>query len=113
VIGTPENQHAYILAFANALAVRDDGPRIRQRLADAFVLHREDLWPAGEPAATPEWIDGHVDVILATIERLYAVVVTGEHPGAQEFLDRMAWLPVLLNEVKRGEVDYSRHLKMQ
>jgi hypothetical protein len=84
--------------------VRPDGDRIRQRLADAFVLHREDTWPQGEPAATPEWIDGHVDIILATIERLYAVAVKGEHPGAAEFLDRLSWLPPLLAKLGQGQL---------
>jgi hypothetical protein len=32
--------------------------------------------------------------VLATLERLYAVAIEG-HPGSDEFLDRMAWLPAL------------------
>ena len=38
------------------------------RLGTAFIEHVGDLWPEGEPAATPEWIRGHVDDILAGLE---------------------------------------------
>ena len=34
--------------------------------------------------------------ILATLERLYAAVAAGEHPGADAFPYRMRWLPRLL-----------------
>ena len=39
------------------------------RLAAAFVEHRADLWllPGG---GSSEWIEGHVDEVLAVVERL-------------------------------------------
>ena len=40
----------------------------------------------------------NVDAILATVERLYAMA-TDDQPGAAEFLDRMAWLPALVDEI--------------
>jgi hypothetical protein len=74
---------------------------VRLRLGTAFIEHVDDLWPAGEPAATPEWIAANVDEMLATNERLYAVAVEVDDPGAIEFLDRMSWLPALLNDIER------------
>jgi len=35
----------------------------------------------------------NTDGILATIERLYAMALE-DHPGSDEFLGRMAWLPM-------------------
>ena len=67
-------------------------------LAQAFVEHVDDLWPAGEPCATPQWIAGNIDEVLAVIERLYRVGLEG-HPGSDGFLDRMAWLPALLESL--------------
>ena len=64
-------------------------------LAEAFAEHVDGLWPAGEPAATPDWIAANVDGVLATVERLYSVAIQG-FPGSDEFFDRMRWLPQLL-----------------
>jgi hypothetical protein len=99
----PEDAHAYISAFCDWLAVRPDGERVRQRLAEAFVEHRDELWPQGEASATPTWIADNIDGILGTIERLYSVAVETDTAGAQEFLDRMSWLPPLLVELHQWQ----------
>ena len=70
---TLENQHAAIAAFSVRLPLRPDADRVRHRLAEAFIEHIEDLWPAGDAAATPEWIAANVDGMIATLERLYAL----------------------------------------
>ena len=93
---TPQGQHAIVVAFSVALPLRPDAERVRAILAAAFVDHASELWPAVDAEATPEWIREHVDSILATLERLYAAVAAGEHPGADAFPDRMRWLPPLL-----------------
>ncbi len=54
--------------LAAKLAARPDAERMRLRLGTAFIEHAGDLWPQGEPAATPEWIRAHVDDILAALE---------------------------------------------
>ena len=66
-------------------------------LADAFAEHVGHLWPQADPNATPQWIEGHVDEMLAIIEQLYAEAACG--PMACAFLDRMRWLPPLLPEL--------------
>jgi hypothetical protein len=72
---TPAAQHELIAAFSARLPLRPDVMQARAVLADAFVEHADNLWPAGEPAATAAWIAANVDSILATVERLYAVAV--------------------------------------
>jgi hypothetical protein len=99
---TPENQHATIAAFAAKLPLRRDAQCVRHRLAEAFAAHVEDLWPAGDAAATPEWIAANVDGMVATLERLYALAAEDEHPGVGTFLYRMSWLPTLLADIERG-----------
>jgi hypothetical protein len=102
---TPESQHTIVLAFRVGLPLRSDAERVRAILAAAFVDHAGELWPAGDDAATPEWIREHVDSILDTLEQLYAVVAAGEHPGADAFLYRMRWLPPLLVDLARPRLD--------
>jgi hypothetical protein len=98
---TPEEQHAAVAAFSAKLPLRPDAEHVRCSLAAAFAYHVDEIWPAGEPAATPAWIATHTDEILATIERLYAMA-TDDQPGADEFLDRLSWLPPLLVEIDRS-----------
>jgi hypothetical protein len=93
--------HAAIAQLSAALPLRPDGDTVRCILAEAFTAHIDDLWPNGHAEATPLWIIGHVDLILATVERLYAVALDKGHPGSAEFLDRMAWLPRLVREIER------------
>ena len=53
---TPESQHTIVAAFNVGLPIRHDAERVRAILAAAFVDHADELWPAGDDAATPEWI---------------------------------------------------------
>ena len=46
----------------------------------------------------------NVDAILATLDRLYAMAAK-DHPGAGEFLIRLAWLPPLLADLERPRLD--------
>jgi hypothetical protein len=78
---------------------------VRAILAAAFVDHADELWPAGDDAATPEWIRENVDSILASLERLYEVVVAGEHPDADAFLYRMRWLQPFLVDLAQPRLD--------
>jgi hypothetical protein len=55
--------------LAATLAQRPDADRVRLRLGTAFIEHAADLWPEGEPAATPEWIRAHAFDILAVLEK--------------------------------------------
>ena len=90
---------AIIARFRTSLMTRPDRDEVRVQLAAAFVEHVGDLWPAGRDAASPEWIAPNVDEVLVTIERLYAMAADDQRPGAGEFLDRMAWLPALLQRL--------------
>ena len=74
---------------------------MRGLLAEAFIAHTNDLWPAGRDQGSPEWIAPHADEVLATVGRLYAIASSGEHPGGDEFLERLAWLPKLIAEIDR------------
>ena len=98
---TPESQHAIVVAFSVALPLRPDAERVRAILAAAFVDHAGELWPAGDDAATPEWIRENIDSILASLEGFYAAVVAGKHPGSDAFPYRMRWLPPLLVDLAR------------
>jgi hypothetical protein len=102
---TPESQHAIVVAFSVGLPFRPDAERVRAILAAAFVDHADELWPAGDDAATPEWIRENVDSILASLERLYEVVVAGEHPDADAFLYRMRWLQPFLVDLAQPRLD--------
>jgi hypothetical protein len=53
-----------------------------------------DLIRLTAPAVTHEWSVANVDAILATLDQLYTVAAK-DHPGAGEFLIRLAWLPPL------------------
>jgi hypothetical protein len=96
--GIDPDAHERIARLSATLCLRPDAEHVRCSLAAAFAYHAADLWPAGEPAATPSWIATHTDEILATLERLYAMA-TDDQPGAAEFLDRMSWLPALVAEI--------------
>ena len=43
----------------------------------------------------------------ATLERLYAAAAETDTPGAAEFLDRMAWLPALVDEIAADDGDFA------
>ena len=57
-----------------------------------------DLIRLTTPAVTHEWSVANVDAILATLDRLYAVAAK-DHPGAGEFLIRLARLSPLLADL--------------
>ena len=94
-----ENDHA------TRLPTRADAERVRVILASAFADHAAELWPQGEPCATPQWLAANVDSVLAVVERLFAVAADSDNPGAGEFLDRLAWLPPLLADLNRPRLD--------
>lgn len=78
------------------MPARPDTERVRCLLAEAFVQHINALW---ERPGLARWIRANVDSLLATIERLYAMALGGDLPGSADFVDRMAWPPVLLVEI--------------
>jgi hypothetical protein len=90
-----ETDHVTIAAFCARLPVPADAERVRGVLASEFLIHADELWPAGERARRPR-IAAHTDEIMAVVERLYAVAADSDNPGADEFLDRLAWLAPLL-----------------
>jgi hypothetical protein len=98
---TPQAQHALVAAFSAGLVLRPDAEHVRCSLSAAFAYHAAELWPLGDPRATPSWIAMHTDEILATVERLYSVAMQG-FPGSDEYLERMAWLPELLASLDRS-----------
>jgi hypothetical protein len=86
----PPTERELISDFCTGLALRPDSDRVRALLARELYEHRDALWPHGAPpAATPQWVEGHVDEVLAVIERLYGEALC--EPVAHEFLDRMRW----------------------
>jgi hypothetical protein len=92
----PTTDHERIAKLSAALPLRPDAEHVRCSLAAAFAYHAADLWPAGEPAATPSWIATHTDEILATLERLYAMA-TDDQPGAASS-STACWLPLLVDQ---------------
>jgi len=75
-------------------------PQCRAILGRTSVEHRADLWPNGEPAATPEWIAGNVPGILDAVARLFAEAGDNDYqPRAVGFLTRMAWLPAMIRDL--------------
>jgi hypothetical protein len=94
--------HERIARLSATLCLRPDAEHVRQRLAAAFTAHTDDLWPAGDPNATAEWIAANVVSMLATLERLFSAAAETDTLGAAEFLDRMAWLPPLLDDLDQS-----------
>jgi hypothetical protein len=68
------------------------------RLAAAFIEHAGDLWPQGEPNATPEWIRANAFDILAMLELML------RHDGrdVRRLPHRLHWLLWLLADLDRG-----------
>jgi hypothetical protein len=100
---TPEqHDHAALAELSASLPVRTDAERVRCVLGDAFVEHADSLWPSGKDMGSPAWVRANVDSLLATVERLYAMALGGDHPGSAEFLDRMSWLPALARDLEHG-----------
>jgi hypothetical protein len=79
--------------------------RVRHMLGAAFVEHAGDLWPQGEPGATPEWIRAHVDDILAALMQMFAIGRHGRPASLLRVPRRMHWLLWLLGDLHdRGEM---------
>jgi hypothetical protein len=78
------------------LALRPDAHRLRLRLGTAFIEHVDDLWPEGEPDATPEWIRANVDNILAALER----PLRRDGRDVRRLPHRLHWLLWLLAELE-------------
>lgn len=57
---TPEQDHAAIARLSASLPVRRDADHVRRLLAEAFIAHTHDLWPAGRDQGSPEWIAANV-----------------------------------------------------
>src|SRR5262245_59082438 len=93
--------HAIIARFRVSMVTRPDRDEVRAQVGAALIEHVGDLWLGGRDTVSPEWIGANVDEVLATIERLYATAADDKRPGAGEFLDRMAWLPALLQRLDR------------
>ena len=99
----PSDPHG-IIAFAAKLDTRPDRDRCLAALARAFIEHRDQLWPEGDPHATPTWIAENTAAMLRVLERIYRAACDPDedHPGAAEFLQRMGWLPALIAALERG-----------
>jgi hypothetical protein len=82
--------------------MRATDDRVRLRLGTAFIEHRDDIWPEGEPAATPEWIRAHVDDILALLRWMYVIGDDGKPASLLRMPRRMHWLLWLLDECELG-----------
>jgi hypothetical protein len=93
-----------VIAFAASLDTRPDRERCLAALARAFIAHHDQLWPEGDPHATPAWINDNAAAMIRTLERLYRAACDSddEQPGAAEFLQRMAWLPPLIADIEQG-----------
>ena len=84
------------------LALRPDAEQARLRLGTAFIEHVDDLWPLGEPAATPEWIRANVDDILAALEKAFAIGRYGRPSSLLRVPQRLHWLLWLLADIDQG-----------
>jgi hypothetical protein len=89
------------MSLSARLAVHPDGERLRLRLCTAFIEHRADLWPQGEPNATPDWIRAHVDEILGLLE-----LAIGRHgQGVCRLPRRLHWALWLLADLGAHSTD--------
>jgi hypothetical protein len=61
---------------------------VRLRLGTAFIEHVDDIWPEGEPAATPEWIRARVDDILVLLEQM----IGRDGQGVRRLPHRLHWV---------------------
>src|SRR4029077_10816567 len=60
-----------VIAFAASLDTRPDRHRVLAALARGFIEHRDQLWPRGDPHATPQWIANNTAAMLRVLERIY------------------------------------------
>ena len=57
------------------------------RCVAQFARPSSSKWTCGDRNATPQWIEGHIEEMLATIERLWGEAMCG--PIACAYLERM------------------------
>jgi hypothetical protein len=97
-----------VFAFAASLDARPDRDRCLAALARAFIDHRGQLWPEGDAHATPQWISDNAAAMLRVLERIYRAACDPDedHPGAAEFLHRMAWLPTLIADLDASKATH-------
>lgn len=105
----PSDSHPGVLLLCSSSSVARD-PRARpvaetarRRIAGHTCLE-VDLIRLTTPAVTHEWSVANVNAILATLDQLYAMALK-DHPGLDEFLVRLAWLPPLLADLDRPRPD--------
>jgi hypothetical protein len=92
----------FCLPFSASLPLRPDAEQVRLRLGTAFNEHVDDLWPEGEPAATPEWIRANVDDILVALEKGFAIGRHGRPANLVCIPRRLHWLLWLLADLDHG-----------
>jgi hypothetical protein len=82
------------------LSLRPDADSLRLRLGTVFIEHVDDLWPEGEPDATPEWIRANVGTILAALEQGL------RHDGrdVRRLPRRLHWVLWLLADLAQGQL---------
>ena len=68
----------------------------RQRLGMAFIEHRADLWPHGDPGVTPAWITANVDRILDAL----TLVLSHDGRDIHRLPDRLYWVVPLLADLE-------------
>lgn len=97
-----------IADFAKSLQARPDRARCCAVLADAFIEHRDELWPEGGPETSPEWIAGHVPGLLAQMASMFSIAaIADDEPTVDDFLARMSWVPTLIQDLdsRQGRLD--------
>ena len=85
------------------MPLRPDAKRVRLRLGTAFIEHVGDLWPEGEPAATPEWIRAHAFDIVAMLE----LMLQHDERDVRRLPHRLHWILWLLDDIdqRAGPLD--------
>jgi len=75
---------------------------VRQRLGTEFIEHAGDLWPQGDPAATPEWIQENAVSLLAALEQMFKIGRQGRADSLRRIPHHLHWLLWLLADLDRS-----------
>jgi hypothetical protein len=86
------------MCLSTTRAHRPDAERVRLRLGTAFIEHVDDLWPQGEPNATPDWIRAHVHEIIGLLEQ----VIRHDGRDVLRLPHRLHWVLRLLDDLDVG-----------